>query len=73
MLQIRLNSDMYKLSIHIYSQTIYLLIRVKSVMSLKVGSNLGVAQENSKSGFVHDFFIFTYESIDFMWLFGVKI
>ena len=34
----------------------YLLMRVKSLMSLKVLSNLGVAKEKSKSEFVHDFF-----------------
>ena len=45
----------------------YLLMRVKSLMSLKVWSNLGLAEKIPKSAFLHDFFNFTYESIDFKW------
>ena len=44
-------------------------MRAKSLMSLKVWSNLGLAKEKSKSAFVHDFFIYVYKSIDLKWLF----
>ena len=49
----------------------YLLIRVKSLMSLKVWSNLGLAKEKSKSGFYRDFFVFMFKTIDFLCVFGV--
>ena len=48
-------------------------MRVKSLMSLKVRSNLGLAKKKSKSPCVGRFLNFTYKSIDFKAEFGVKI